>query len=65
VRPNEGVDIAGKVGEVVGVVGQSSLDLSLKLRVIRPERIDVLTPATSQAPPTVTADVPEEPEQDG
>jgi hypothetical protein len=64
VRPNEGVDIKSKVGEVVGVIGQSSLDLSLKLRVIRPERIDVLAPATSAAP-TVTADVPEEPEKDG
>jgi hypothetical protein len=32
--------------------------------VIRPERIDVLAPATSAAP-TVTADVPEEPEKDG
>ena len=54
VRPTQEQSINAKVGEVVGVVGTASLDRSLKLRVVRPERIDVLMPSG-----TATAEVPE------
>jgi len=38
--PGDGVD--GKVGSVVGIIGQARFDPQLRLMVIRPERIDVM-----------------------
>jgi len=39
-EPGEGVD--GKVGSVVGIIGQARFDPQLRLMVIRPERVDVM-----------------------
>lgn len=44
VKPDLKLEIEPKVGLVVGVVGASTLDPSLRLNIITPERIDVLTP---------------------
>ena len=43
IRPGaDGLDIAGKLGEIVGVLGTSDLDRALQLRVVTPTRVDVL-----------------------
>lgn len=55
VRPGTGLNVDAKLGEVVGVVGHAALDKSLKLRVVQPERVDVLAPA-----PEVTVSVPDD-----
>jgi len=43
VRPRAGDDLAAKLGELVGVVGDVRIDRSLGLLLIRPVRVDVLT----------------------
>ncbi|MEM7754849.1 MAG: hypothetical protein AAF297_04335 [Planctomycetota bacterium] len=43
VRPREGDDLRGKLGELVGVVGDVRIDRALNLMLVRPVRIDVLT----------------------
>lgn len=50
VRPEQAEDVTSMLGEVVGVVGDARLDRSLKLRVVRPERIDVLAPTIVSVP---------------
>ncbi len=59
IRPDETLRIADKVNQLVGVVGTSAFDPSLKLDIITPVRIDVLqsipvpsrpTPSTPPAP---------------
>ena len=45
--PNAGVDLAGKLGSIVGVEGTSRLDPALKLRIVQPTRVQTLTPALS------------------
>lgn len=40
--PDESMDIAGKLGEIVGVLGTSQLDPALNLRLVTPTRVDVL-----------------------
>ncbi len=41
---NSTLDIESKLGKIVGILGESQLDEALQLRIIHPERIDVLTP---------------------
>jgi hypothetical protein len=36
------MDITGKLGEIVGVLGTSQLDRALNLRLVTPTRVDVL-----------------------
>ncbi len=40
--PDESMDITGKLGEIVGVLGTSQLDTALNLRLVTPTRVDVL-----------------------
>ena len=44
-RPNKAFDLNAKVGRIVGVEGETLLDQSLKLNVVTPTRVDVLTPS--------------------
>lgn len=43
VLPADGVDLAGKIGFIVGVVGDSRTDVVLGLPIIEPKRVDMLT----------------------
>jgi hypothetical protein len=47
VRPSEALNIDSRLGQVVGVVGESTLDPSLRLTVITPLRVDALEAATT------------------
>lgn len=50
VTPESGVDVRGRIGTVVGVVGERVERSTLKLPLIRPTRIDVIaTPAEAGA----------------
>lgn len=42
--PDETMDVTGKLGEIVGVLGTSQLDPALNLRIVTPTRVDVLAP---------------------
>lgn len=59
VRPESVAGIEGKVGQVVGIVGEQAMDASLNLNIITPSRVDVLeagapaVPAASPAAGTV------------
>ena len=37
--------LSGKIGELIGIVGERVYDGSLRLNILRPERIEILTPA--------------------
>jgi hypothetical protein len=56
--------IAGKLGEIVGVLGTSELDAALSLRIVTPTRVDVLTPEgiglpeSQPEPAAASADLP-------
>ncbi|MBK7403966.1 MAG: hypothetical protein IPJ41_04890 [Phycisphaerales bacterium] len=39
---DESLDVAGKLGEIIGVLGTSTYDPALKLRLVSPTRVDVL-----------------------
>ncbi|MEM7227492.1 MAG: SH3 domain-containing protein [Planctomycetota bacterium] len=47
VRPDasEGVDLFSLVGQLIGVAGEKQYDGGLRLNLVRPSRIDVLSPA--------------------
>jgi hypothetical protein len=47
VAPGSGFNLTDKVGRVVGVVGEAKLDESLRVNIIVPARIDVLTSSGS------------------
>lgn len=40
--PAPGVDVAGKVGQLVGVIGEGTTDASLGVPVLKPSRLDAL-----------------------
>lgn len=42
IRPNAAVDAANQIGRTVGVLGATQYDPGLKLRVLDPERVDVI-----------------------
>ncbi|MEZ6242198.1 MAG: hypothetical protein R3B57_04070 [Phycisphaerales bacterium] len=54
VRPAPGQDLAPNLGQIVGVVGQSVDDEALRLRIVRPERVDALNASTFAAEPSTT-----------
>jgi len=43
-RPDEGFDLPGMLGQLVGIVGAKSFDEGLRLNLVQPRRIDLLTP---------------------
>jgi hypothetical protein len=47
IRPSDSMNIESRLGQVVGVLGDSSLDSALRLNIITPLRIDVLEAATT------------------
>ncbi|MBL0922043.1 MAG: hypothetical protein IBJ10_07925 [Phycisphaerales bacterium] len=50
VLPTDGVDLAGKIGFIVGVVGDSRTDVVLGLPIIEPKRVDLLTTVQGTGP---------------
>ncbi len=48
--PNEGIDLNGRLGQIIGVTGDSRIDPALKLRIVHPTRIDTLTPRQTNVP---------------
>ena len=67
IKPEAGIDFKSKVGQVVGVIGDSAVDRALKLNVITPVRVDVLqasnssTASPTPAPATPPATPPASP----
>jgi hypothetical protein len=62
-KDEKDMSLLGKVGAVVGVIGEAQLDRSLMLNVITPVRVDVLkpkseVPAAPAPAPTVSGEVP-------
>jgi hypothetical protein len=57
VKPDEKLKIDSKLGAVVGILGESRLDPTLKSNVITPVRIDTLEAAPA-VPPTATEPAP-------
>lgn len=55
VTPAPGVDVAGRVGLLVGVMGEGNVDGSLGVPVLRPTRIDPLTPTGAPLAPAPAA----------
>lgn len=53
-KPDDKLNIQNKLGQVVGVLGESVVDTSLKIRIITPLRVDTLEPAAAvpTSPPT-------------
>ena len=47
--------LLGKVGALVGVIGEAQLDRSLMLNVITPVRVDVLKPKNEVSTPIAPA----------
>jgi len=44
--PEDELDLAGRIGAIVGVIGESRTDPALRMDIIRPARVDTLTTAT-------------------
>jgi hypothetical protein len=58
-KPTKDVDVTKMINQVVGVIGEATMDRSLKLNIISPVKVDVLrstgftepaAPATAAAP---------------
>ena len=45
-RPDEGFDLPGMLDQIVGIVGVKSFDDGLRLNLVQPRRIDLLTPGS-------------------
>jgi hypothetical protein len=58
VKPDEKLKVESKIGQIVGVLGESRLDPTLKSNVITPLRIDTLEAAPSTTPPATTEPTP-------
>lgn len=58
IKPNAVANLASLVGKTVGVVGESTLDASLKLNVINAIRVDPITIAPVAAPAATPAVTP-------
>jgi len=52
VRPQEGQRLDGSLGQIVGIIGSTTDDDALSLRIIRPERVDVLDTSSFANVPT-------------
>ncbi|MBS0195155.1 MAG: hypothetical protein JSR77_00195 [Planctomycetes bacterium] len=59
-KDDEQFKFKGRIGAVVGVIGDAQLDRSLMLNIITPVRVDVLRP-TTEAPPAPPAAAPTAP----
>ncbi len=44
IKPTEALKLESKIGQIVGVVGESAIDSTLRLTMITPRRVDVLSP---------------------
>ncbi|UCD74790.1 MAG: hypothetical protein JSV91_13505 [Phycisphaerales bacterium] len=44
IRPTEGFDLVGMLGQLVGIAGEKAYDGGLRLNLIKPTQIDSLTP---------------------
>jgi hypothetical protein len=58
-KPDAALKIDSKIGQVVGVVGESTIDPTLRLNIITPLRVDTLEPAAAPAAPA--SDAPKDP----
>ncbi len=62
VTPAPGVDVNGRVGALVGIIGEGNVDAALGVPVLRPTRIDPLSspgaPVTPAAQPSPTGAAP-------
>lgn len=63
VVPREGVDLLTVSGKVVGIIGESRMDESLRLNLVAARRVTVLNPTTAPRPlePTPTDPTPSGP----
>ncbi len=52
VRPNQGDRLDSRLGQIVGIIGATTDDDALSLRIIRPERVDVLDTSAFANVPT-------------
>lgn len=48
ITPAPGVDVAGRVGQLVGVMGEGNTDASLGVPVLKPNRVDPLATASGE-----------------
>ena len=59
IKPDPRFALDGKLGQIVGVIGEASVDKDLKLNVITPVRVDLLqgvpVQPTQQAPVQIPA----------
>lgn len=65
-KPDATNDLAGKVGQIIGVIGEGVMDTTLKVKLIKPSRVDVVgvnwqppapkTDAKTDAKPAAKAD---------
>jgi hypothetical protein len=60
-KPDPKLGIDQKLGQVVGVIGESNVDQTLRLNIITPLRVDTLEPASSPAAPESPATPPANP----
>lgn len=44
IQPDDGFDLDGMIGQLIGVVGERRYEPALRLHVIEPRRIDILSP---------------------
>ncbi len=56
IKPDESLKLESRIGQIVGVIGETASDPALKLTIIVPRRVDILTPepgveAQPQSPP--------------
>jgi hypothetical protein len=58
VAPEANADLTDKLGKIVGVVGESKLDESLRLNIVVPNRVDVLGVVIPPAPPVTEPGAP-------
>lgn len=58
VAPEANADLTDKVGKIVGVVGESKMDESLRVNIITPTRIDLLGVVVPYRPPAPAPGTP-------
>lgn len=61
IKPDPKFALDSKLGQIVGVIGESSVDRELKLNVITPVRIDLLQGIPMQAAPQAPVQIPQAP----
>ena len=53
-QPNNDIDLISMVGQLIGIVGDKSFDPGLRLNIVQPRRIDLLTPQGGKTEPILT-----------